>query len=382
VRRETLVLPALLLFAILTLWVEERWAWSLFQIGIFSLAVWRFVRASRFPRSAALIPLAFAAAWPLAQLAFGLTVSPAETESAALNWLTFLLVCALAFDIGSDAAEARRFLRILAVSGLILAAAAVLQQVSSDGKIFWLFPSGYTDGVLGPFVNRNQYSAWVELLLPIALYLSASRDRYRALYLCAAAVFYGSVIAGASRAGFLLTTGEAAAALGLMVLRRRVPRKVLLQFAGFAAIAILAVGWQGLQARFEDRAGEAVRLDALQASLHMVQDHPWTGTGLGSWPQVYPRYAMVDTGVFVNQAHNDWAQWAAEGGLPFFLFLLLFAALCCKPAVRSIYGLGVVAFLMHALVDYPMQQRPGLAAWFFAVAGLVLAGGNARVRDQ
>jgi O-antigen ligase len=381
-KRETLAFPALLLFAILTLWVDERWAWSLFQIGIFSLAAWRFVRAYRFPRSAALIPLAFAAAWPIAQLAFGSTVSPAETSSAALNWFTFFLVCALALDIGSDPAENRRLLRILAVSGLILSAVAILQQVSSGGKIFWLFPSGYTDGVLGPFVSRNQYSAWVELLLPVALYLSASRDRYRALYLCAAAVLYGSVIAGASRAGFLLTTGEAAAALGLMVRRRRVPRKILLQFAGFAALAILAVGWQGLQARFEDRAAEAVRLDALQASIHMVRDQPWTGTGLGTWPQIYPRYAALDTGAFVNQAHNDWVQWAAEGGVPFFVLVLLFAALCSKPAVRSIYGLGVVAFLLHALVDYPMQQRPGLAAWFFAVAGLVLADGIARVRDR
>ena len=381
-KRANLALPALLLFAVLTLWIEDRWAWSLFQIGIFSLAAWRFSREGRFPTGTALIPLACAAAWPLAQLAFGLTVSPAETANAALNWFTFFLVCALALEIGSDPAELRRLLRILAVSGLILATAAVIQQVSSGGKIFWLFPSGYTDGVLGPFVNRNQYSAWVELLLPISLYLSASRDRYRALYLCASAVFYGSVIAGASRAGFVLTTGEAAAALGLMVLRKRVPGKILLQFAGFAAAAILAVGWQGLQARFEDRAGEAVRLDALEASLHMVRDRPWTGSGLGSWPQVYPHYARLDTGAFVNQAHNDWAQWASEGGLPFFALVFLFGALCSKPAVRSIYGLGVVAFLMHALVDYPMQQRPGLAAWFFAIAGLALAGGNARARDH
>jgi hypothetical protein len=28
-----------------------------------------------------------------------------------------------------------------------------------------------------------------------------------------------------------------------------------------------------------------------------------------------------------------------------------------------------VAFLLHALVDYPMQQRPVLAAWFFVMAG-------------
>ena len=58
---------------------------------------------------------------------------------------------------------------------------------------------------------------------------------------------------------------------------------------------------------------------------------------------MYPRYAGLDTGLTVNQAHNDWAQWAAEGGLPFLLVMILFAGLLCKPAFRSIYGLGVAA---------------------------------------
>ncbi len=75
----------------------------------------------------------------------------------------------------------------------------------------------------------------------------------------------------------------------------------------------------------------------------------------------------------MNQAHNDWIQWAAEGGLPFASALLIFALLLCKPAVRSIDGVGTVAFLLHALVDYPMQQRPALGAWFFALAGAALA---------
>ena len=381
-KRESVILIVLLWFAILTLWVDGGWAWSVFQIGIFCLAAFRFVFRSHYPRSAALIPLACAAAWPWMQLALGTAVSPAETTSAAWNWLTFLLVCALMYHAGLEWSDARRMLKVLAISGMLLAVASAIQMVSSPGRIFWVFPSGYTDGVLGPFVNRNQYAAWVELLLPIALYSAGSRDRYRSLYLFAAAVLYGSVVAGASRAGFLLTTAEAVTTLVLLAMRRRLPRKTLVQFAALAAAAVLAVGWQGLQARFQDPASEALRLDAFRASIHMVHDHPWTGNGLGSWPQVYPRYASFDAGVFLNQAHDDWAQWAAEGGLPFFLLLLWFAKLSWKPAFRSIYGVGVVAFLLHAVVDYPMQQRPGLAAWFFAVAGLVLARGNAIVRDH
>ena len=38
----------------------------------------------------------------------------------------------------------------------------------------------------------------------------------------------------------------------------------------------------------------------------MAASHPWFGIGLGTWPTVYPRYAIVDIGAFANQAHDDW----------------------------------------------------------------------------
>ena len=48
----------------------------------------------------------------------------------------------------------------------------------------------------------------------------------------------------------------------------------------------------------------------------MIAAHPWFGVGLGAWPTVYPSYAIADFGVFANQAHSDWLEWTAEGGLP------------------------------------------------------------------
>ena len=165
--------------------------------------------------------------------------------------------------------------------------------------------------------------------------------------------------------GFALTARHAVS--------RRAVALWAVRFGCFAAIAIAVVGWQGLRDRRWTPGAEAVRVDAVRASLAMVRDRPWLGSGLGTWQRMYPRYAGLDTGEAVNQAHNDWAQWAAEGGLPFLLLLAVFSLLCCKKAVPSIYGLGAVAFLLHGLVDYPMQQRPVLAAWFFVMAGAVAA---------
>ena len=92
-----------------------------------------------------------------------------------------------------------------------------------------------------------------------------------------------------------------------------------------AAMALLAaiVGWQPIWARLQEPNPYSLRLDLVKSSIAMVCDRPWTGSGLGTWPIAYPAYARFDDGTFVNQAHNDWLQWAVEGGVPMLLLLLL-----------------------------------------------------------
>jgi O-antigen ligase len=365
-----MILPALLFYAVLVLWVEERWAWATFQVGIFLLAGIRILRSDRYPPAAPSTLLASAAAWPFLQLAAGTSVSPGQTWYATLDWLTFALVFALA-----SVYPPKRFLRCASWFGMLLAAAAVLQQCSAGGRIFWIFPSGYSDHVLGPFVNRNQYAAWIELLIPPAIYLAFSDRRLRWLYATAALIMFGSVLAGGSRAGAALAIAEVLTTLILLAGSQTKPfQRVWVAASQFLALAAITAGiarWQNPDAGMHRNGMEALRIDAVKASLQMIREHPWMGWGLGSWQEVYPRYAGFDTGLYVNQAHNDWAQWASEGGLPFLALMAIFAWLLSKRAWRSIYGVGTLAFLLHALVDYPMQQRPAVAAWFFAMAGVV-----------
>ncbi len=379
-------LAAFLVFGVATVWVDARWPWSLFQIGIFLLAGIHAARGGRWRVRVEYLPLAAAAIWPLVQLGAKTTVCDAQTWSAALDWATFFLVFALARHYCGDARTRSLLLRGAALFGMGLAAMAIVQNYSSGGEVFWLFPSGFNDDVFGPFVNRNQFAAWLELLLAPALYLAFRERGLGVLYGSAAAVIFGGLVASASRAGFVLGCGEVLTVALAVAVERRSSRKAFaltsLQFAGLAAITAATVGWQGLQSRLELRVNEGLRADALRASVQMVRERPWAGSGLGTWSTMYPRYASFDAGVFVNQAHNDWAQWAAEGGVPFLLFLAIFAVALYKPAVQSIYGLGTLAFLLHATVDYPMQQRPSVAAWFFAVAGAVVVWRSGAASDD
>jgi O-antigen ligase len=114
----------------------------------------------------------------------------------------------------------------------------------------------------------------------------------------------------------------------------------------------------------------AVRRELAVSTLHMIASHPWFGTGLGTWSTVYSHYAIIDVGAFANQAHNDWLQWTAEGGLPLGIMLASLFIWSLRPAFRSIWGLGVVAVFLHAIVDYPFS-RPALGSWPIVILALL-----------
>jgi O-antigen ligase len=210
-------------------------------------------------------------------------------------------------------------------------------------------------------------------MLPVLLCLAATDLRRRWLWLTAAAALLVVTVAAASRAGVALLAGEFFLCAILLAVRGfmswRQTGLLAIQFSVAATVGILIAGWESLAQRIDpqqmlhDR-----RFDLNTASLEMARAHlPW-GAGYGSWPVIYPEFAGFDDGRYANQAHNDWLQWACEGGAPGLLLMLLFAAVLALPLLRSVWGCGVLFVLAHAVVDYPFHQNAPLAVLIIAVA--------------
>jgi membrane-bound metal-dependent hydrolase YbcI (DUF457 family) len=322
--------------------------------------------------------LGAAVVWGLVQASAGWSVDRFKTLSEVLNWITNLAVFALGLDLARDPQRRERFLSALLWFGTALAVVSMLTVFSSpEGIVFWLFRARSDRRTLGPFVYYNQYAAFIEAVLPLALVWAILDQRRRLLYSVIGALLLASVVAGGSRAGTILCLAEVIVipliALGQGVISRRAAGRVLLASVSTLVVLGAVAGWDVIWKRLQEPNPYAVRKDFLLSSLEMVRDRPLTGFGLGTWPEVYPGFARFDDGLFANQAHNDWAQWAAEGGIPFFLLMVGVVAGAVRPAFRSLWGLGLLAVFVHCFVDYPMQQRPALAAFFFALLGIVTA---------
>jgi O-antigen ligase len=386
--RDALLLLSFLLalgLATLTLWISAYWPVALFEIATFLIAGIALVlgrvpaRGTHFP----LFALGFVVLWGCFQLITGLTVNRFETERATFQWMTWAAVYYIGVSTLKDESLGRRWRTAIVWFGFAVSVEAILQAYLSPGNVYGLFPSGYHDFVMGPIVYHTHFAAFVETILPVALALALGQARESYTYLGVSAVLLTAVVVSASRAGLLICFAETLFVLLLLHLRKgsagRRVRVAAMTLAGATALLTLIVGFETASARFSSEPLTAGRIQFAFSTLHMIAAHPLVGWGLGCWPAVYPGFATFDPGVIVNQAHSDWLQWTAEGGLPVGVAMLCLALWGIRPAIRSIWGIGVLAVLIHALFDYPFS-RPAVGAWPILILSMVAANQPTRKR--
>lgn len=370
-------LSAVLAFGILTLWVRQRWALAAFQLAVLALTLawsWAYAWLGGTVRLRPwLMPLAFIPAWGCLQLMLGKTLHPWLTSEEALAWTVCLCAAFLMLQACGHPRFRRWFPAALLIFGSLLGVQALLQLFTSPGKVFWLFDSGYVAMVLGPFVYHNKYAQFVELILPLALWRAFTHRRQAPLWLVAAAILFAGVVAGASRSGFALLLLETLLVI-LLAWRRgllsgRASALILLQATALLAAWGFIAGWDYLLDRLAglDPLSD-LRFPMMRSTLTMAGRFPLWGCGLGAWPAVYPEFAVFDIGLIANQAHCDWLQWAAEGGIPVLGAFLCLAALLVRPLLRSGWGSGFLVVMVHAALDYPFHQLPAFTALLFCAA--------------
>ena len=360
------IFAAVLWGGILAMRVGPRWALTAFEVALFTLGAAAIVRqrfALRF-HPIGLI-LAATALWGLVQVWAGITVDAQRTLESSLGWAANCTAFCLALRLAGERTVRQKFLTANLIFSFLVAIGAVI--------------AFFTVGSLGPFVYRNQFAAFLEPALGLAIAAAIGDRRRPILWVLIAAAMFASVVAAGSRAGSaiclaLLIALPVFAYLRRVISGRSLARVIVLGAASACALVAVA-GWQTIWERLQEPNPYSLRADLNRSSLAMVRERPVTGFGLGTWSSAYPKYALYDDGTFVNQAHDDWAQWAVEGGVPLFLAMLAVVAMLAPGAWRSLWGMGVMAVFVHAGVDYPFEQRPALAAYFFALMGVLAAEG-------
>jgi O-antigen ligase len=390
---------ALIIFGIAAHGAVENWAQAVLETGVGLLFIaWAFQQYfsdRQVVLSPLLFPLIALAFLALGQLVFRGTVSPYDTRLDLQLLLTYAIVLFLVTQVFRTADDWRGFVWFVMFFGFLVAIFGILQQLTFNGKLYWFREMRFGGIPFGPYVNRNHFAGFAELVIPIALVPlvlgKVRRERRFAVVVCALLPIV-ALFLSASRGGIVSFAAEIGVLALLLALRRTGGRHVL---AGGVVLllAFMLVSWLGVRQileRFSSMQSLEVTVGKRASMRHdswrIFRDHPWTGTGLGTLPVVFPAYESLYDGKIVNHAHNDYLEMLADTGLlgalccASFLGVLFFCSLkqllvADNSFAAALHLSGLVAcggFLVHSLVDFNLHM-PGNALLFFLMAHLATA---------
>lgn len=392
---------ALIAFGILSHGGVEAWARAVLETGAGLLFLLWALRMYLDPGESIKVPPLLLPVLALvvlvgAQLIFRRTVSPFHTRIELQLLIADALLLFLAAQAFRSVPEWRTFVWFIMSFGFVVAIFGILQHLTFNGKLYWVRPMRYGGIPFGPYVNRNHFAGFAELIIPVSLVPlllgRVRRERWLAVTTFALLPI-GALFLAASRGGTVSFAVELLM-IALVMALRRVGGKHILAGAFVLLLAFLLVSWLGVNQileRFssmqtlEVTAGKrgAMRQD----TWRIFRDHPAFGTGLGTLEIVYPPYETVYDGKIVNHSHNDYLEALAETGMvggaicASFLVILFVSSFrqllqTDKPFAAALHlsGLaGCTAFLVHSLVDFNLHI-PGNALLFFLMAYLATAG--------
>lgn len=332
-----------------------------------------------------------------AQMVFRTTAYPHDTVSLGLQYVAYAMLCFLASQTLLRGPQAEKLALIFSLYGAALAVFALLQGLSSNGKLYWIRQPRSGGWIYGPYVNHNHYAGLMEMLAPIPLVIALSRQaspKTRALAGAAAAVMVGTIFLSGSRGGMLAIVAELVILAALLIQQKRGLRTAI--GAGvFLAIVVGLMAWIGggeLSRRIAtvgpghaELSGD-IRNFINRDGFRMFLKKPAFGWGLGSFPVVYPKFRTFYTNFFVNEAHNDYLQLLVEMGVLGFATMLWFVVTIYARAIRKIGHwhseisgavtlaclLGLSGILVHSAVDFNLQI-PANAALFYVMCTIAAA---------
>lgn len=406
----------------------HSWALAAFQAGAALLVLCWVVDAwrsgvLRFSRNVIQLPLVGLILVGLIQL---LPLRSASGIAGAANSLSFdpyatrLIVVFLAtllvyFSATLAFVDSPRRLRIITyviiIFGFVLAFLGIIQAIISPKKIYGLLAASSGDP-FGPFVNRHNFAAYMEMTLGLTLGLlfsgAVERDK-RLLYFTAIGLMGIALLMTQSRGGLVSFVASLIFLVALTSFKQNEKGKevkatsstILLRIGMIVAFTILLlwgvayIGKDTSLTRFAEQQNvgdpTSSRTKIWQTSIKMFTAHPILGWGLGAFGVGYTQF---DTGNGIErpeQAHNDYLQVLTDAGiigavLGIFFIVSFFYLSWQRRKTKDIFRRGVVmgamtgcfSLLVHSFFDFTLHITAVALLFLTCVA---LATINDRVED-
>ncbi|MFZ4624326.1 MAG: O-antigen ligase family protein [Rhodoferax sp.] len=378
--------------------------WPLGLLGMMMGLAWLQTMALPGAWVAALSPLTAAAQMPAEWMTLSLDVFQSRLM-AVLSFLYFAVFVVALLTV-RNARRLEIIAQVLVWSGVLQAViGAVLFSMNAQYQLF--FTNVSHGRLVGTYVNPNHAAGYLSMCLCVGIglmlarlggrqghhvnwksrlvavieFILSAKMRLRLLLvvMVIALVLTRSRMGNSAFFSAMLVVGLVA-----FVLARKTAPKMVALIASLVVIDVLVVGtWVGLERVVEriqdtelttEAGGKAesveARTEAARTALAIVRDFPLTGTGGGSFYNLFLSYRTPDYALsYVDHAHNDFVEIATDFGLPGLGLLGVLVALTVWKMLVVLarrradlprgmaFGvlMSMVALLVHSTVDFNLQ---------------------------
>ncbi|MDH5377468.1 MAG: O-antigen ligase family protein [Gammaproteobacteria bacterium] len=305
--------------------------------------------------------------------------------------------------------DKRRIQTLFVVISAVGIMEACLGLLNSAVFFFSNGASDFRSIATGTFVNRNHYSAFLNIsafcilaiLLDVGLQERRSSHRWlaknylitrimdwRIQFVVGFCLILFAQLLTQSRTGLVVMAITSIIGVLIIGARRKIWAEyahVIFTFAGIFAVMFVSIGIKIISTRFTAESFELdSRIEIWPVIFKIFQDNWLFGTGLRSLGQVYPLYNDGVVTHFVSHAHNDYLQTTVEQGLIGAGLLLVIIVLVYMRGIRTLltsnksgelaYTFGafmvVTSMLLHGLTDFNFRI-PSNAAYFFVMLAVL-----------
>lgn len=381
------------------------WPWIL----PFGAAIaWIALQASPFTPEAWHHPLWQAAKSALdSDVSGAISIDPSETISAAIRLLSYAGVFWLAFHLCYPRERAETAFLALSFAAFAYAGYGLLEHFTGAQMVLWFPKKYYLNSLTSTFINRNNYATYAGLglictsgmlikQLSSAAFNSATPRDWFINLLKLLSGWRGVLWPGwiglitallltDSRAGVLSSLAGLAALIAAVAASRTLRRGHVLAIGGAIIVGVaIFIGLSGgpvaeriARTEFDNEERPLV----YEITRQQIAQQPWTGTGYGTFEEVFRLAQTEQVRGHWDKAHNTYLENALELGIPGALALVLSVLAlfvrCIigvnrrrRDAVYPAIGIGATTLVAcHAMVDFGLQI-PAIAATYAFIMGI------------
>jgi O-antigen ligase len=330
-----------------------------------------------------------------------LSLDPYETRFFALQVAALGLCGLMLFRYLSSARRLRIVMNVVIAIAVASAIFGVLRQTTQHSVGFGL-PLLLRESGYGQFINKNHFAFLMEMALGLTLglvlgggvkrdqvlvYLAALIPIWMALVVCGSRGGVIAMLAEVIVAAFLLSgllqgrQGSESTSRMLMILRTAPVRIFLFVILVCGVVfGTLYLGGDQLASRIEqsrtefsaqlDESRQAVRRNQIWAmTLKMFAAHPVFGVGMGAYWVAVPAFHDASGALTPQEAHNDYLELLASGGVVGFAIGVWFLFAIVKKAKANLGSsdrlrraaclgacIGIAGVAVHSLVDFGLHM--------------------------